>query len=82
MSENRKQRVREVYDFIRAYKIEHAGTAPSVEEIGIACTIGSKNTVIYYLCYLERDGLIKRSSISRDIHLPGEMYFAPNYPYD
>jgi len=50
---------RRVYEFIVAYKRQHDGNAPTMQEIGDACFLG-KTTVFFHLQQLEKHGLIRR----------------------
>ena len=70
-----------VYQFIKAYKKAHDGNSPTIREIGDGCGINSTSTVRFYLCGLERLGLIRRSDVSgrtRAIEVVGGKWIAPS----
>ncbi len=56
---NRRHDYGAVLGFIKQYKKEHDGIAPSTEEIMVACEIPSKSTVRNILRNLERHSHIK-----------------------
>ena len=65
-------KVKELYDFIKAFQREN-GYPPTVREIQRNFSIRSTASVSYYLALLEKDGLIRRSKQkNRSIEIVGE----------
>lgn len=63
----------EVYKFIVRYKIAHAGSDPSFEQIMEGCDISSKSIVSYALDSLQDAGALKHDGV-KNIYIPNSKW--------
>jgi len=68
----------EVLEFIKTYKADHDGVAPTIREIQEGCDISSTSVTSYHLDKLEVAGRIRRPFIaSRSIEVVGGRWVGP-----
>ena len=72
MNESTNRKLRELYDYIKAFQLEN-GFPPTVREIQKKFGIKSTASVFYYLKQLENQNLIRKSKLkNRSIEIVGE----------
>jgi hypothetical protein len=74
-----RQRARQLYDYLIAYKTTHDGLSPGLQTISLELGYGSTNTVEYHLALLERAGCIKRTKYHHGIQLKGGQWLPPKH---